>query len=73
MIFVLLTYGGWNEAAYISGEVRNARRKMGWSILWGIALIATILILANLAYLKGLGLMARLMCNYRAWCGIMPI
>src|SRR5262245_61070397 len=25
MIFVLLTYGGWNEAAYISGEVREAR------------------------------------------------
>jgi basic amino acid/polyamine antiporter, APA family len=58
MIFVLLTYGGWNEAAYISGEVRNARRNMVWSLLWGLLLIATILILANLAYLKGLGLTA---------------
>jgi basic amino acid/polyamine antiporter, APA family len=58
MIFVLLTYGGWNEAAYMSGEVRDARRNMVWSLLWGILLIATIFILANLAYLKGLGLMA---------------
>jgi APA family basic amino acid/polyamine antiporter len=58
MIFVLLTYGGWNEAAYISGEVRNARRNMVWSLLWGLLLIASILILANLAYLKGLGLTA---------------
>jgi basic amino acid/polyamine antiporter, APA family len=58
MIFVLLTYGGWNEAAYISGEVRDARRNMVWSLLWGILLIATIFILANLAYLKGLGLTA---------------
>jgi basic amino acid/polyamine antiporter, APA family len=58
MIFVLLTYGGWNEAAYVSGEVRNARRNMVWSLLWAIALIATIFILANLAYLKGLGLTA---------------
>jgi amino acid transporter len=58
MIFVLLTYGGWNEAAYISGEVRDARRNMVWSLLWGISLIATIFILANLAYLKGLGLTA---------------
>jgi basic amino acid/polyamine antiporter, APA family len=58
MIFVLLTYGGWNEAAYMSGEVRDARRNMVWSLLWGIALIATIFILANLAYLKGLGLTA---------------
>jgi APA family basic amino acid/polyamine antiporter len=58
MIFVLLTYGGWNEAAYISGEVRDARRNMVWSLLWGILLIATIFLLANLAYLKGLGLSA---------------
>jgi amino acid transporter len=58
MIFVLLTYGGWNEAAYMSGEVRDARRNMVWSLLWGILSIATIFILANLAYLKGLGLTA---------------
>ena len=58
MIFVLLTYGGWNEAAYMSGEVRDAQRNMVLSLLWGILLIATIFILANLAYLKGLGLTA---------------
>jgi basic amino acid/polyamine antiporter, APA family len=58
MIFVLLTYGGWNEAAYMSGEVRDVRRNMVWSLLWGIALIASIFMLANLAYLKGLGLTA---------------
>jgi APA family basic amino acid/polyamine antiporter len=58
MIFVLLTYGGWNEAAYMSAEVRGARRNMLWSLLWAISLIATIFILANLAYLKGLGLTA---------------
>src|SRR5438309_9112972 len=28
MIFVLLTYGGWNEAAYLAGEVRDPRRNM---------------------------------------------
>jgi amino acid transporter len=58
MIFVLLTYGGWNEAAYISGEVRNVRRNMVWALLCGILLIVTIFMLANLAYLKGLGLSA---------------
>jgi basic amino acid/polyamine antiporter, APA family len=42
----------------MSGEVRNPRRNMVWSLLWGISLIATIFILANLAYLKGLGLTA---------------
>ena len=28
MIFVLLAYGGWNEAAYLAGEVQDARRNM---------------------------------------------
>ena len=28
MVFVLLTYGGWNEAAYISAEVKGGSRNM---------------------------------------------
>jgi basic amino acid/polyamine antiporter, APA family len=58
MIFILLTYGGWNEAAYISAELRAARRNMGRALLWGISVIAAIFLLANVAYLKGLGLAA---------------
>jgi amino acid transporter len=58
MIFVLLTYGGWNEAAYISAEVRHVQRNMVRALLAAIALIAAIFILANLAYLRGLGLTA---------------
>jgi amino acid transporter len=26
MIFVLLSYGGWNEAVYISAELRDLKR-----------------------------------------------
>jgi hypothetical protein len=40
MIFVLLTYGGWSEAAYISAELCDARRNMRRSLLWGIGVIA---------------------------------
>jgi basic amino acid/polyamine antiporter, APA family len=58
MIFVLLTYGGWNEAAYISAELRGPRRNMVRSLLWGTGVIAVIFLLANVAYLKGLGLTA---------------
>ena len=29
MVFVLLTYGGWNEAAYVSAEVRNPAAEHG--------------------------------------------
>jgi len=38
MIFVLLTYGGWNEAAYIAGEVRDPQRNMIRILVGGIVL-----------------------------------
>jgi basic amino acid/polyamine antiporter, APA family len=56
MVFVLLTYGGWNEAAYISAEVRDGRRAMARTLLWGIGIITTLYVLANLAYVHALGL-----------------
>ena len=33
MVFVLLTFGGWNEAAYISAEIRNPDRNIARSLL----------------------------------------
>lgn len=56
MIFVLLTFGGWNEAAFISAELRETRRNMARVLLWGIAIITVLFLLANIAYLRGLGL-----------------
>jgi amino acid transporter len=56
MVFVLLTFGGWNEAAYISAELYEVRRNMVRAFLWGVGLITVIYLLINLAYLRGLGL-----------------
>ena len=56
MVFVLLTFGGWNEAAYISAELHGGQRSMVRALLWGIAIITVIYLLLNLAYLRGLGL-----------------
>ncbi|MDI7260925.1 MAG: amino acid permease [Thermodesulfobacteriota bacterium] len=56
MIFVLLTFGGWNEAAYISAELRNVQRNMVRVLLWGLGIITVIYLLVGLVYLKGLGL-----------------
>lgn len=55
MVFVLLTYGGWNEAAYISAELRDVRRDMARALVWSIAAVTAIYLLANFAYLRGLG------------------
>ena len=44
MVFVLLTYGGWNEAAYISAEVRDRDRNMVRALLFAIMLSLLIFI-----------------------------
>ncbi len=56
MIFVLLSYGGWNEAAYISAELHDVRRNMTRVLFWSIGIISGIYLLINWAYLQGLGL-----------------
>jgi amino acid transporter len=56
MIFVLLTYGGWNEAAYIAGEVRDARRNMMRILVWGTVIVTALYLLVNFGYLAALGL-----------------
>ncbi len=56
MVFVLLSYGGWNEAAYISAEIQDGRRNIIRSLMWSIGIITAIYLLINLAYLRGLGL-----------------
>jgi amino acid transporter len=56
MILVLLTYGGWNEVAYLSGEVRDPRRTMVRVLLIGTAALTLLYVLANAAMLWGMGL-----------------
>ena len=56
MVFILLTYGGWSEAAYISGEVRDARRDIPRALLIGTATVTALYLLANYSYLTAFGL-----------------
>lgn len=56
MVFVLLTFGGWNEAAYLSAELKGGGRRVGRVLFGGLAAIAALYLLANLAYLRALGL-----------------
>ena len=56
MVFVLLTYGGWNEAAYLSGELRNPGRNMARVLLIGTVVVTGAYLLTNLALLELFGL-----------------
>jgi hypothetical protein len=42
MIFVLLTYGGWNEASFLSAEVRSGRLNLLKVLLYGIGTVTRI-------------------------------
>jgi APA family basic amino acid/polyamine antiporter len=56
MVFVLLTFGGWNEGAYISAELRDRQRNMVRVMVGSLGLVTVLYLAANWAYLAGLGL-----------------
>jgi basic amino acid/polyamine antiporter, APA family len=56
LIFILLTYGGWNEAAYLTAEMQDTRRNIVRALLIGLVLVTILYVLLNLAYLNVLGL-----------------
>jgi APA family basic amino acid/polyamine antiporter len=56
MVFVLLAYGGWNEAAYISAEVRDGRRNMVRALVLSVSLITLLYLLVSWACWYTLGM-----------------
>jgi len=56
MIFVFYTFGGWNEGAYLAGEVRDARRNMVKVLAGGLILVTLLYLLVNWGYYRVLGL-----------------
>lgn len=56
MVFVLLTYGGWSETVYVSAEIEGAPRRLRWIMVSGLVLVTLLYILANVAFLRVLGL-----------------
>jgi amino acid transporter len=58
MVFVLLTYGGWNEAAYISAELTGGRRAIVGALIASLLIVAAAYVAVNVALVHGLGLRA---------------
>ena len=56
MVFVLLTYGGWNEAAYISAEIRGGAASMVRALTFSILIITTLYLMVTWACLQTLGM-----------------
>ncbi len=56
MIFVLLAYGGWSDAATLSAEMRDERRGIVFALIGGLAIVALLYLGANWGYVRVLGL-----------------
>lgn len=56
MVFVLLTYGGWNDAACLGAELVNPRRNMARALVLSLSLISALYLLVNWAYWSALGI-----------------
>lgn len=56
LVFILLTYGGWNETAYLSAELRDPKRSMGRVLVIGTLVIVAVYLLVNYSMLRVLGL-----------------
>ena len=56
MVFVLYTYGGWNEASYVSAEVREPGRNMVRALVLSILVVTMLYVVVNIALVRGLGL-----------------
>jgi amino acid transporter len=55
LIAVFWTYAGWQEAGYVTAEVRDRRRNVPRALILGTAVVTAIYLLVNLACLAGLG------------------
>jgi APA family basic amino acid/polyamine antiporter len=55
MVFVLLTYGGWNDAAYVSAEVRGGARAVIRTLLVSISIITCVYLLFVFGVTQALG------------------
>ena len=55
MVFVMLAYGGFNDSATLSAEVRKPS-DITRALIGGMGLVTALYLVANWAYLRGLGL-----------------
>ena len=56
LIPILFAYGGWQNANYVAEEMRDPRRHLPVSLIVGTLIVVVVYLLANVAYMRTLGL-----------------
>jgi len=55
LVPVLFAYGGWQQTNFVAEEMVDASRNLPRALLWGVAIVVVVYLLANVVYLKVLG------------------
>lgn len=58
LVFALLAYGGWNEVATLSAEVRDPKRGIARALIVSVLVITALYLFAAWAFWRGLGIEA---------------
>lgn len=54
-IFVMLTFGGWNETSYLGGEMDDIQKNMIKTLVYGILAVTILYVGINMAFINVLG------------------
>lgn len=55
LVPVLFAYGGWQQTNFVAEEMVDASRNLPRALLWGVGIVVVVYLLANVVYLKVLG------------------
>ncbi len=55
LVPVLFAYGGWQQTNFVAEEMVDARRNLPRALLWGVGIVVVVYLLANVVYLRILG------------------
>jgi APA family basic amino acid/polyamine antiporter len=58
MIPVVFSYGGWQTANYVAGEIKDPSRNLARALMGGVAVVIVLYVLVNVACLRALGVHA---------------
>ncbi len=58
MLPVFFAYTGWNSAAYIGSEIKDAKRTLPLALIFGIGLIVILYLLLNSLFIRGTSVQA---------------
>jgi APA family basic amino acid/polyamine antiporter len=56
LVPVLFAFGGWQQTNFIAEELIEPERNLPRALLYGVAIVVTVYLLANLAYIRALGI-----------------